>query len=297
MALGVLSWGGSVLGAETDDIVTTAAKAGRFTTLTRALKATGLDDALRGDGPFTVFAPTDEAFAKLPPGTVEGLLQAKNRDKLARILKYHVLPKAVHAPEHAPSHRIEQAETLAGEVVKFRRDGATVKVNGATIIQRDLVCDNGVIQVIDSVLLPPEKPAKALAGSIPEVAKKAGRFGTLLGALNAAQLAEVLGGEGPFTVFAPTDEAFAKIPVETLKELLQPENRSKLQSILKYHVVKGSITARDAIGAQKAKTLQGGQVDAKIVDGRLKINDAQVIATDIKAKNGIIHVIDTVLLP
>ena len=133
---------------------------------------------------------------------------------------------------------------------------------------------------------------------IVETALAAGKFSTLAAALGAAGLIQTLKGEGPFTVFAPTDDAFAKIPAETLSQLLQPENREKLTAILTYHVVAGRVTSHDVMNLDPdaAITLQGQTLKIN-TDGGLKINDAKVITPDIAATNGVIHVIDSVLMP
>ncbi len=144
--------------AHAADIVDTAVKAGSFKTLVAAVKAAGLVDTLKGPGPFTVFAPTDAAFKKLPAGTVEGLLKPANKAKLAAILTYHVVPGRVKAADLA-GKRLSVA-TVQGQKVKI--DGRNgVKVNGAKVVKADIVTDNGVIHVIDSVLLPPAAKAKA----------------------------------------------------------------------------------------------------------------------------------------
>lgn len=137
----------------------------------------------------------------------------------------------------------------------------------------------------------------ALAQTIPEVAAKAGQFGTLLTAVKAAGLAETLSGKGPFTVFAPTDDAFKKLPKGTVESLLKPENKKKLAAILTYHVVAGKIRAGDIKkGATHVKTVNGKQVAVK-KNGGVSVNGAKVVKADIAASNGVIHVIDKVLLP
>ena len=125
----------------------------------------------------------------------------------------------------------------------------------------------------------------------------AGKFNTLVAAVKAAGLVDTLKGPGPFTVFAPTDEAFAKLPAGTLETLLKPENKAKLQSILTYHVVPGKVLAQDVVNLDSAKTVEGQNVTIKIVNGGVMVNDAHVTKTDIATSNGVIHVIDTVLLP
>jgi uncharacterized surface protein with fasciclin (FAS1) repeats len=132
---------------------------------------------------------------------------------------------------------------------------------------------------------------------IVDTAVSAGSFKTLTTALEAAGLVETLKGKGPFTVFAPTDEAFAKLPEGTLKSLLMPANKQKLKAILTYHVVAGNVKAADVIKLSSVKTLNGQSVTIKVVGGKVLINGATVVKTDIAATNGTIHVIDTVLMP
>src|SRR5580698_5268343 len=125
----------------------------------------------------------------------------------------------------------------------------------------------------------------------------AGKFNTLVAAVKAAGLVDTLKGPGPFTVFAPTDEAFAKLPAGTLETLLQPENKAKLRSILLYHVVPGRVTAEEVVKLDSAKTAEGQSLAIKVVNGDVMVNNAHVTKTDIATSNGVIHVIDTVLLP
>jgi uncharacterized surface protein with fasciclin (FAS1) repeats len=125
----------------------------------------------------------------------------------------------------------------------------------------------------------------------------AGKFSTLVAAVKAAGLVETLKGAGPFTVFAPTDEAFAKLPTGTLDSLLKAENKTKLANILKYHVVAGKVMAADVVKLHSAKTVEGQDVNIKTVNGAVTVENAHVTKTDIEASNGVIHVIDSVLLP
>ena len=138
-----------------------------------------------------------------------------------------------------------------------------------------------------------EKAAK----DIVDTAVSAGQFSTLAAALDAAGLIDTLKGEGPFTVFAPTDEAFAKLPEGTVEMLLKPENRDQLTAILTYHVVAGKVEAADVVKLDQATTVNGSDVTITVADGGVQVDDANVIATDIGASNGVIHVIDTVILP
>jgi transforming growth factor-beta-induced protein len=132
---------------------------------------------------------------------------------------------------------------------------------------------------------------------IVDTAIAAGSFKTLVAAVQAAGLVETLKGTGPFTVFAPTDEAFAKLPAGTLESLLKPENKDQLVKILTYHVVAGKVMAADVVKLDSAKTVEGGSLAIKVTDGKVFIDNAQVIKTDIATTNGVIHVIDAVVLP
>ncbi|THB79143.1 MAG: fasciclin domain-containing protein [Desulfobulbaceae bacterium] len=135
------------------------------------------------------------------------------------------------------------------------------------------------------------------AKDIVDTAVKAGSFNTLVTAVQAAGLVDTLKGDGPFTVFAPTDEAFGKLPAGTIENLLKPENREQLQAILLYHVVPGKVTASDVVQVASAKTANAKELAVMVDGGSVKINDAQVVKTDIMTSNGVIHVIDSVLLP
>jgi len=132
---------------------------------------------------------------------------------------------------------------------------------------------------------------------IVDVAISAGSFETLVAAVKAADLVDVLKSDGPFTVFAPTDDAFAKLPAGTVAELLEPENKEKLVAVLTYHVVPGRVMAKDVVSLKEAKTVQGQSLKISLRDGAAMVDDAKIVKTDIVASNGIIHVIDTVVLP
>lgn len=140
-------------------------------------------------------------------------------------------------------------------------------------------------------------PAGAQQKDIVETAVAAGSFKTLAAALKAADLVDTLKGTGPFTVFAPTDEAFAKLPAGTVENLLKPENKEKLKAILTYHVVAGKVLAADVVKLKTAKTVQGSTVEISAMGGKVKVDNANVVKTDIAASNGVIHVIDTVIMP
>ena len=157
MTLTILSLSSIAANAEDKDIVDTAVGAESFSTLVTAVKAAGLVDTLKGKGPFTVFAPTDAAFKKLPKGTVESLLEAKNKDKLTQILTYHVVAGKVTAADVV---KLKKAETIQGSPVKITVKGDTVMINKAKVVTTDIQCSNGVIHVIDAVIVPESKRAK-----------------------------------------------------------------------------------------------------------------------------------------
>ncbi len=274
--------------AQPATIVDIAVGDDRFETLVAALQAAGMVETLQGEGPFTVFAPTDDAFAKLPEGTVAALLE--DIPTLTSILLYHVVSGNVKAADVV---KLDMATTVQGEAVSITVDGDTVRINDAQVIITDIEASNGTIHVIDTVLLPPEPEAEP--GTIVDIAVGDDRFETLVAALQAAGLVETLQGEGPFTVFAPTDDAFAKLPEGTVAALL--EDVPTLTGILLYHVVVGNVMAADVVKLDAATTVQGSDVTITVDGDTVRINDAQVIITDIQAANGTIHVIDTVLLP
>jgi len=277
------------------DIVDTAVADGRFTTLVAAVGAAELVDTLKGEGPFTVFAPTDDAFAALPAGTVDELLKPENKQKLTDILLYHVVSGKVMA---ADVTALTSAPTVLGKDVAVKVDMGNVYINEAKVIITDIETSNGVIHVIDAVLLPPSDDAMMEKNTIVDVAVADGRFTTLVVAVTAAELVETLSGEGPFTVFAPTDDAFAALPAGTLDSLLLPENKQQLTDILLYHVVSGKVMAADVVTLTSAPTVLGKDVTITVKDGKVFLNDTvQVIITDVEASNGVIHVIDAVLLP
>lgn len=302
--------------AEAGTIVDVAVGAGTFNTLVAAVTAADLAETLSGPGPFTVFAPTDDAFAALPEGLVDALLLPENKDALVAVLTYHVLGAEVPSSDVASG----DAETLQGESITLAVGGdGSVMVNDATVTAVDVEASNGVIHVIDTVLVPPSIDATALlvadameedameedameeeaaeAGTIVDVAVGAGTFNTLVAAVTAADLAETLSAEGPYTVFAPTDDAFAALPEGLVDALLLPENKDALVAILTYHVLGAEVPSSD-VAAGDVETVQGESITLAVGDdGSVMVNDATVIAVDVEADNGVIHVIDSVLVP
>ena len=293
---------------EPGTVIEVAVASGEFPTLVAALEAAGLVDTLNGPGPFTVFAPTEEAFAAALDAlglTAEELLA--DTETLTSVLTYHVLPGEVYA-ETVVTLDGEEVETVNGADVLISVDGDTVMVNSATVIATDIEASNGVIHVIDEVLLPPaemsedemSEDAAAESGTVVDVAVESGDFPTLVAAIEAAGLVEALSGPGPFTVFAPTEEAFAELLATlgvTAEELLA--DTETLAAVLTYHVVPLEATSELVVTLDGAEveTLNGAPVLISVDGDNVMVNDANVLAVDIEASNGVIHVIDAVLLP
>ena len=274
--------------------ITEIAVDGGFNTLVTALDAAGLVETLSGEGTFTVFAPTDEAFAALPDGMLEDLLADPNA--LKQILLYHVVGDVVMAETVVT---LDNAETLEGSTVAIEVVDGNVFLNDSQVTSTDIEASNGVVHVIDKVLVPEMEEAVSNnvvedVKSIAEVAV-AGGFNTLVAALSAADLVETLSGDGAFTVFAPTDEAFAALPEGMLEGLLA--DTEALTQILLYHVVGDVVKAETVVTLDEAETLAGDKVSIEVVDGNVFVNDSKVTSTDIEASNGVIHVIDKVLVP
>ena len=266
--------------AQQKTIVETAVEAGSFTTLVKAVQEAGLVEALSGPGPLTVFAPTDAAFAEIPAETLNALLQ--NKEKLISVLTYHVVAGNLLGAQVVRKNSII---TLQGGALSVDiSDG--LKVDDANVIEADIRASNGRIHVIDKVLMPK---------NIVETAVGAGIFNTLVTAVQEAGLVDVLSGPGPFTVFAPTDAAFAKVPASMLNDLLA--DKEQLAQVLTYHVVPGKLMAEDVVAMDKIKTVQGNEITVNYDCSGVMVDNALVVNTDIVASNGVIHVIDAVILP
>jgi uncharacterized surface protein with fasciclin (FAS1) repeats len=248
----------------------------QLSTLVGAVQSAGLVEALSGKGPFTVFAPTNDAFAKL--SAVPG------GEALKKVLLYHVAAGKFSARDLLEKRSLE---TLQGENIKIRfKDGMIVLNDNVGIVAKDIVASNGIVHVIDTVLIPPSFGLK----SILEIATATPALSTLVGAVQSAGLVEALSGAGPFTVFAPTNDAFAK--------LASVPGGETLKTVLLYHVASGKFTAKDLLFKHTLETLQGEQIKLRFEDGMLILNDAvKIVAKDVMASNGIVHVIDTVLIP
>lgn len=270
-------------GPESNDIVAVASSNTAFSTLVTAIQAAGLVETLQGSGPFTVFAPTDAAFDALPAGTLEGLLA--DTDALRDVLTYHVAAGRFAATDVAARTSIA---TVNGANLPVVVDGASILIDGVPVATPDIGADNGVIHVINEVLIPPSM-------DLTEVAVDAG-FGTLVTALGIADLVTTLQGPGPFTVFAPTDAAFGDVPAGDLNALLADPDA--LADVLLYHVVPGELFSGDVVGSQTLQTANGASITVTVGnDGSVQVDDANVTTVNVRATNGVIHIIDAVIFP
>lgn len=342
------------------DIPGTAIAADSFNTLVAALDAADLVGALaEPNGPFTVFAPTDDAFSALPDGLVDCLLEPENKQSLIDVLFYHVASGQALSTDLNDDQQI--ATLLEGAELKVDLSGGTVKINDSTVITPDVIASNGVIHIIDQVLVPPRLEICGVGGddeseddraecSYLGVARSAGQYltgpthtclcttgghwidcrpntndkktieqvvtdsdqlSTLEAAIRKAGILGVLDGPGPFSLFAPTDRAFQKIPTKLLDFLLTDGNESVLAQVLQYHVYSGEATSSSLpYGAVAVPTLLGG-VDEIDVEKTcwsavetcqdtfsITLNDSSyVVAADVSAANGLIHIIEEVLIP
>ena len=275
---------------ETKDIPANAEATGSHDSLVAALAHAGLVETLQGDGPFTVFAPTDAAFeaAGIDLSTFD--TEAEN-ETLSDILLYHVISGAVDAANVTDGM---VATMVNGDNATFAVTNETVMINDANVTTQDVAASNGIIHIIDKVLLPPaEEPALE---DISGVAAGTGVHDSLVAALAHAGLVATLQGDGPFTVFAPTDEAFAEAGID-LSTFDNDEANATLTDILTYHVYAGSVAAADVTDGMVATMVNGDDATFTVVNGTVMVGGATVTTAAVAASTGVIHVIDKVLMP
>jgi len=258
------------------------------TSLESAITIAGLTETLSGEGPFTVFAPTDDAFRALPSASL-GALFVNTSSGLTDLLLYHVLGANVLSSNLSDG---QIATTLGGADIKVRITDAGVLINDALVTIVDIVTENGVVHVIDAVLLPPP-PEQA---SVFDIIANSVEHNILEETIKSAGLAKTLSGEGSFTVFAPTDEAFVAIPQDLLTSLLS-DPTGDLTDILLYHVLGAQALSTSLTDRQTTATLNGAEITITINEVGVFINDAKVTVTDIVGNNGVVHIIDAVLIP
>ena len=288
----------TAIGEPQGSIVDLALASPDLTTLVTALQAADLVSALADeDALFTVFAPTDEAFAALGEDAIAALLA--DTDALTNVLLYHVVAGAAVDSIDATALFGEMVTMLnEADVTIDVRDGE-LYINDSKVIIKDIPATNGIIHVIDMVLIPESEEAAEPTGTIVDIALADPQFSTLVTALEAADLVETLADEtAVFTVFAPTDDAFALLGTDTINSLLA--DIPTLTNILTYHVIGDlAVDAATAISldGSDVEMLNGDTVSVSVQDDVLYINDSAVIAADVVATNGVIHVIDAVLTP
>jgi transforming growth factor-beta-induced protein len=270
----------------TKNIVQLAQATPELSTLVTAVVAANLTGTLSSVGPFTVFAPTNSAFAKLPAGALATLLKPENKKQLTDVLLYHVVSGTVLASDL----KNESIKTVEGANLKVTITGTKVTINNATVITPNVIASNGVVHIIDTVLMPPAPAAK----NIVQLAQATPALSTLVEAVVAANLTGTLSSVGPFTVFAPNNGAFAKLPAGVLATLLKPENMKQLTDLLLYHVVSGTVLASD-LKNESIKTVEGADLKVTIIGGKVMINEATVTTPNVIASNGVVHIIDGVL--
>ena len=254
-------------------------------TLETAVIAAGLVETLSGEGPFTLFAPTDAAFDALEPGVLQGLLDDP-MGALTDVLTYHVLGQEV------PSSALNDGDIVAtvnGKDVTVTINADGVFINDAQVIIADIPASNGIVHVIDAVLIPP-------TNTVFDIIANSDIHNTLETLIIDAELQETLSGDGPFTVFAPTDEAFTNAPADIIAELLA-DPTGKLQSVLLHHVVGSEELAGDLSDGQSLTTVFNQDVTITFDGGNVFVDDIQIILTDLIGDNGVVHVINGVLLP
>jgi transforming growth factor-beta-induced protein len=374
---GLISGPDPVVGLE-GDIAGIVTEGDRFTSLALALQTTGLADRLREEGPFTLFAPVEEAFQRLPEGSLESLLAEP--ETLGNLLRYHVVPGRVTSADLA---EVDAVDTMLGQPLEVTQEDGVTMVGQAQVLQADIEATNGLVHIVDTVLTPPEggamaaeqMPAEpavtcsenyqvqaddwlskiaakfygdplaypalveatntlaqendlystiedpnrieigqtlcvpsaelaeqllvddqaATATTVGDLVLQNDRLTTLVDALQTATFTDTLQSEGPFTLFAPTNQAFENLPEGELDRLLA--NPLELKNILLYHIVPDTLMADDIRNMETLDTSLDQTLEITAQDDALMINNAQVVEADLEAANGVVHLVDTVLLP
>ncbi len=277
---------------ETQDIPANAQATGSHGSLVAALEHANLVTALQAEGPFTVFAPTDAAFAAAGIDLANFDTDEANAT-LADILLYHVYDGSVAASAVTDGLTVTM---LNGDNATFAVQDGAVSVGGANVTTADVMASNGIIHVIDAVLMPPVEIVEPELVDIPAVATSTGAHDSLVAALTKANLVAALQADGPFTVFAPTDEAFTAAGIN-LDDFVTDEQIATLSDILLYHVYNGSVAASAVTDGLTVTMLNGDDATFTVADGAVSVGGANVTTADVTASNGIIHVIDAVLMP
>ena len=278
----------TVIPNQSTTVVDVVVNSENHTTLEAAVVAAGLVETLSGDGPFTVFAPTDAAFGLLPEGLIAQLLEDPTGD-LTTILTHHVHSGNVLSTDLSDEMMVP---TLAGTELTVSLMNGMVQIDNANVSVADIETDNGVVHVIDAVLIPEEDESTTVV----DVVVNSENHTTLEAAVVAAGLVETLSGDGPFTVFAPTDAAFGLLPEGLIAQLLE-DPTGDLTTILTHHVHSGNVLSTDLSDEMMVPTLAGTELTVSLMNGMVQIDNANVSVADIETDNGVVHVIDAVLIP
>ncbi len=281
------------------NIVEIAVSTENTSILATAIQNANLVDTLSSEGPFTVFAPTNQAFSNLG-NTLDILLLEKNRDLLTDVLTYHVVGDDVPA---SIALTLDSAESVQGDQITLGVEDDLLFLNSsAEVISTDIEASNGRIHLIDEVILSSSLSERVQAAvteesrTVVDIASEEESTSSLEEALEVGDLTDTLSSMGPYTVFAPTNEAFENLG-DKLDVLLEPENKELLRDILTYHVVSGDISSTEVVNLSSANSLGGDQIQISTENDVVKLNSsAEVITTDIEASNGRIHLINEVIL-
>jgi transforming growth factor-beta-induced protein len=300
LSLALLLPGLPVQAQAQQNIVQIASETESTSTLVEAVVAANLTETLSGEGPFTVFAPTNEAFASLG-NTLNVLLDADNQDLLADVLTYHVVAGDVPASQ---AITLDSADSVQGDVIQIATRGDDLFLNNsARVTTADIEASNGRIHLINQVILSPslsdriQQAVDASDQTVADIVTANDRLTTLEEVLRQADLLDTLSNAGPYTLFAPTDAAFEQLSQEQLDALLNESNRDLLEDVLTYHVVSGDIPSSQAVNLNSATSLQGDEISLSVENGSLFLNgQAEVITADIGAANGQVHLVNEVIL-
>lgn len=278
-------------------LLETARKTPSLSTFVNLLTQSGLDSTINEQVPYTIFAPSNLAISKLPTSSIENLLKTENKEQLSSVLGYHIVPGSLRMIDLADG---EILKTLNGQILTVKKTDTSVSIGGVVVTFPDIVASNGVIHMVDTVMMPPQDSMQISQVSsklIPAMVTTQPTLSNFGLAVDSAQLQKTLEGEGPFTVFAPDDQAFKSFTAKTKTNLFIPENKSRLNDILRYHIVTGLIQTSDFKDGQKLKTIKGDDLIIKKSGNTTTINGAVIISEGMMAKNGVIYTINGLLLP
>lgn len=265
-------------------IVETLANTSQLSKLADVLKKANITNGLNGTGPFTVFAPSDSAFSAMDQTELNRLTGTNDTTNLTKLIAYHLLPYSMVVGNGTNSTLLK---TIEGNYLVMTVNASGVFINNAKVTTTNIVCTNGVVFIIDKVLTTPK--------TVLQTAQDSGSFTKLMSAINAANLTSTLNGTGPFTVFAPNDAAFGKLDQAILNKLISSD-RANLTKLLTYHVVSGMVPSFQLKNGT-VTTLEGEKLNVTVNGTTIKVGNVTVITANIICSNGIIHVIDQVLVP